>query len=140
MRGGVLLLAVALASAAFLRADDSADIHQVVANVATALSSGDPAMAISSFSKSYTDHDKLSDDFEALTGAYSLNNQVEFTDEDVSASAATVTVHWALTLSTRQTGFTANRNADITLKVAREGKHWRIVAFGPIGIFDPQVQ
>ena len=51
-----------------LRADDSAEIHQVVGAVATALSSGDPAMAMSSFSKKCPDYDTLSKDFVAAHG------------------------------------------------------------------------
>ena len=124
-------------SGVHLSADDSADVHQVVSGVATALASGNPALAMSAFGKSYPSYATLSSDFDALTAAYYVESQVEFTDEDISASTATVTVHWDITLTTLQTGFTKNRNADITLKLAREGKHWRIVTFGPIDIFDP---
>jgi hypothetical protein len=99
------------------RADDSADIHVVVGAVATALSSGDPALAISPFSKKCPDYDTLNNDFQALTGAYSLVSQISFTDEQVTAPAATVTVHWALTLSTRQTGFSTTRNEVVLIKL-----------------------
>ena len=139
LRFRIAALAVGLLLAAnHLRADDSADIHTAIAGVATALSNGEPALAMAAFSKSYCDYDKLSGYFEALDGAYYVESQIDFTDEDVTASAATVTVHWAMTLTTQQTAFTKNRNADITLKLAREGKHWRITGFSSIAIFDPQ--
>lgn len=136
-------LSVALCLAWFIisplpaRADDSAEVHSVIADVATALSNGDAALAMAGFSKSYAGYDKLSADFDALSQAYYVESQIEFTDENVADAAATVTVHWAMTLTTRQSGFTKNRNSDITLKLARERKHWRIVEISPIAIFDP---
>ena len=135
----VAFVAVALLLAAGdLCADDSADIHSEIAGAATALSNGEPALAMSAFSKSYADYDKLSAYFDQLTGAYRIENQIDFTDEDVQTATASVTLHWAMTLATRDSGFTDNRNADITLKLTRQGKHWRITEFGPIKIFDPQ--
>ena len=119
------------------RADDSADVHQVVGAVAEALSSGDAALAIDSFSKSCADYDKIRDDFSALTAAYSVQNQIEFTDEDVSATAASVSVHWAMTLTPVQGTSPQNRSADLVVKLAREGKHWRIKSVSPLTIFDP---
>ncbi len=121
-----------------LRADDSADVHAVIGAVGEALSSGDPALAMSWFSKSCPDYQKLSDDFTALGDAYFVENEVDFTDEDVRPPTATVTVQWTMTLTTRQTGFTKNRKAELTFKMYREGKHWRITSISSIGIFDPQ--
>ena len=130
-------VALVLVCAAVLRGDDSADVHSTVGAVAEALSSGDATQAMISFSKSYADYDKLSSDFDALAGAYFVESQIGFMDEEVAATAATVTVHWTMTLTTRQSAFTKNKSADITLKLVKEGKHWRITKFGPIGIFEP---
>jgi hypothetical protein len=120
-----------------VRVDDAADVHKVIGGVAEALSSGEVTQAMQVFSKSYKDYDKLSSYFEGLAGAYFVENKLDFTDEDVSATAATVMLHWDLALTTKQGGFTTNRSGDVTLKLVREGKGWRIVEFGPIGLFDP---
>jgi len=113
-------------------------VHQVIGDVGEALSSGNAAQAIGFFSKSCPNYDKLSADFAALCGAYSIQNQIGFTDEEVKSSVATVAISWAMTLTPLQSASGKNRDADITLKLKREGKHWRITAFGPITIFDPQ--
>ena len=133
---GLLIVSV-LAWSVPLCADDAADIHAAIGSVATALSSGDPAQAMSAFSKSCGDYGKLSELFDALTGAYSVENQIGFTDEEVTSSSATVKVNWAMTLTAHDATSTKNRNADLTIKVAREGKQWRIIAVDPIAIFDP---
>ena len=127
-----------LCCCAGVRADDDADVHSVIGDVANALSAGDPADAMSGFSKKCPNYQRLSEDFEALTDAYFVSNRVQFSDEEVSATEATVALHWDLAVTTKQTDFTKNRSADLTLKLVREGKHWRIIEFGPIEIFDPQ--
>jgi len=118
-------------------ADDSADIHRVIGDMANAISAGEVSQAMSGFSKKYANYDKLSDDFDALTSAYFVENTVAFTDEEVSATEASVSVHWDLALTTKQSGFTKNRSADVTVKLVREGKHWRIMELSPIALFDP---
>ena len=133
-----MLIGVLAAAAQPLRADDSADVHAVIGALGEAMSSGDAALAMSWFSKSCPDYQKLSDDFAALGEAYFIENEVDFGDEDVRPPTATVTVNWTMSLTTRQSGFTKNRKAELTFKMFREGKHWRITAINPIGIFDPQ--
>ena len=121
-----------------LQADDSADVHHVIGDLAEALSGDEPTQAMSYFSKKCPAYDKLRGYFEALTSAFYVENRVEFPDEQVSATTATITVQWDLALTTQQTGFTKNRKAEITIKLAHEGKHWRIVDFSPTDLFDPQ--
>jgi hypothetical protein len=122
------------------RADDSADVHQVIGDVANALSSGEVTQAMAGFSKKCVNYDKLSECFEALAGAFFIENTIAFTDEEVSASEAAVALHWDLALTTKQSGFTTNRSADLTVKLVREGKHWRITDFGPVEMFDLSAQ
>lgn len=129
-------LAALLLCAGALRADDLAEMHSVIGDMATALSNGDAALAISSVSKKCADYEKLSDDFGRLAVAYHIVNQIGFTDEDVEK--ATVMVHWSMTLETRDAAFAVNREADLTLKFVREGKHWRIISIEPMKIFEGQ--
>jgi hypothetical protein len=132
------VLASLLACGMAARADDSADVHKVIGDVADALSSGEVTQALAGFDKKFVNYQKLSDYFEALTNAYFVENTVDFMDEDVSASAATVMVRWDLAVTTKQSGITKNRSAELTMRLVREGKKWRIMEFGPIGMFDPQ--
>jgi len=131
---------LAVAACAIARADDSADVHQVIGDMANAISAGEVSQAMSGFSKKCADYDKLSNYFDALSGAYFVENTVAFTDEEVSATEARVSLHWDLALTTKQSGFTRNRSADLTVKLVREGKHWRITELSPVAIFDPSTQ
>ncbi len=122
------------------QADDAADVDKVLGDMADALSGGEATQAMSAFSKTYPDYDKLSAYFDALTSAFKVENRLEFKEEDVAATQASLNVQWDLALTTGQSGFTTNRSAEVKVKLVREGKHWRITEFAPITIFDPQGQ
>ncbi len=110
----------------------------VIGDVANALSGGNAEQAMEGFSKKCTNYQKLSGDFQTLTNAYLVTNRVQFIDEEVTATAATVKVHWEMSVTTKGAEYNTNRDADLTFKLVREGKHWRIVELTPIDIFDPQ--
>jgi len=121
-----------------LRASDSADIHSVIGDVANGLSGGSAGQAMEGFSKKCANYQKLSDDFQTLTNAYLVTDRVQFTDEEVTSAQATVKLHWEMSVTTKGAEYTTNRNADLIIKLVREGKHWRIIELTPIDIFDPQ--
>jgi hypothetical protein len=121
------------------RADQAADVRNVLEIVAAGLTGGNPAQAISAFQKSYTNYDKLSGYFGGLTNAYRIVNEIDVVDETDSSGESKVTVHWAITLSDLATNFTNRRETDINVRlISKEGK-WKIVDFAPIDIFNPQV-
>lgn len=118
-------------------ADDAADVHGAIGAMADALSDGDAALAISSLSKSCADYQKLGDDFHGLAEAYAIHNSIGFVDEDISANSAAVTVQWDMNLMPVQSALSTNRSAELTIKLAREGKNWRITGIMPNKIFEP---
>ena len=120
-----------------LQAASNSERLRPINDVATALSAGNPVAAMAAFDKSLSDFDQLSARFTALTAAFDLNNEIDVEDEQDSPSAADLTLQWTLTL-TSQTNDTEHRTAEIHARVGlRDGK-WKIVAFSPIDLFDPQ--
>jgi len=99
-----------------------------VSYVASALTAGNPADAMSPFDKSVPGYDKLRGYFSGLTGAFELTNQLEVTEEQDSKDEATLTLEWTLTLTDPQTGYTMNRNATIHARLVPKGGTWKIVA------------
>jgi hypothetical protein len=129
-----LVSLVALAAAAF-----GADTPRArVSYVASALTAGNPADAMSCFDKSFAGYEKLRGYFSGLTSAFQLVNQLEVTEEEDSAAEATLTIEWTLTLSDPQTGYAENRNAAVHARLALKSAKWKIVEFTPIELFDPQ--
>jgi hypothetical protein len=121
-------------------ADQSADIRRTLSDVASALSVSNPEQAMEPFDKAAFDvYDKLSSFFQGLTAAYQVDSQIDVTNEDSTETAATLEVHWVLTLTDPATNLDQRRTGDITVKLARKKNAWRIVGFTPISLFDPQM-
>ena len=118
--------------------DRSTDIRRRISDIATALTAGNPAQAMSPFDKSYSNYEKLSDYFTGLTGAFQVTNEVDVTDEQEGPSETTLTVHWVLTLTDLATNYTENRTADIDVRLIQKDGKWRIADFAPIEIFNPR--
>jgi hypothetical protein len=110
-------------------------IYRQVTHVATALTAGNAADAMTTFDKAFSGYDRLHDYFSALTNAYQVVNEIEVTGEQIADSEATLTVHWVMTLSDSQT-----RSEDLTVKLNLRESKWRIVDFSPIEFFNPQLQ
>ncbi len=131
------LMLIALAAAQPLEADRSSDVRADISYVATALTSGNAADAMSRFDKSFSDYEKLRSYFQGLN-AFEVGNEVDVVDEQDTDTETKLTVNWTLTLTDAATDSTERRSGDINVRlVLREGK-WKIVDFSPISLFNPQ--
>jgi hypothetical protein len=131
----LVLLAAAVGRA---RGDDFADLRARLHDVANSLSTGNPAAAISGFSKSFKDYEQLRRFFDGLATSYQVENEIDFLDEPKKEAAQPVIhVRWALTVSEPQTNYTNQRSAEIEIRFAREKSGWKIIGFSPITLFDP---
>jgi hypothetical protein len=131
--------AVALAVCAFAaRSQASSDARAQVTAVAEALSSGDAALAITHFAKSFRDYEKLRRYFEGLA-AFQVENQLDITDEEDSGNSVLLTITWDITLTDVATDRSTRRTGDIHAKLTLIDSKWRIVEFSPLDIFNPQI-
>ncbi len=128
---------LALALTPGLRADQATDIRRELSQVANELTAGNPADALTPFSKAFRDYGKLSDYFTGLTGAFAITNEVDVLQEQDTEAEATLTVQWTLSLSDQQSNLTTRREATVHVRMVLEKKKWRIADFTPISLFDP---
>ena len=136
-----LLFCIVLSLAGrYLRAADaSSEARGQVAAVARALSSGDAAEAMTHFAKTCPNYDTVRRYFEGL-GAFQVDNQLTFTDEEDADNSVTLTITWDITLSDFGTENSRRRTGEIHVKVAAADSKWRIVEFSPLDIFNPQLR
>ena len=138
-RGYVALLATALLCPFGMRADQASDLRDILQQIATSLTDENAADALKPFSQSFSGYDKLRDAFEALTASYQITNEVNVLDEQDASDQIAATIGWTITLGNKTNlGVQNSRYGEIHLRLAREKKHWKIVAFSPIDVFDPQ--
>lgn len=133
-----LRFTIFVVSISTIRADQAQDIRARIDQIATALTAGNPAEAMIPFDKSYPGYARLSSYFAGLTGAFQVENEVSVTDEEDTSTESKVTIDWSLTLTDLGSNATIQRTAVVTAKLVRKGREWKIVAFAPIDIFNPQ--
>jgi hypothetical protein len=126
---------LSLGSAA--RADDAAEARDQISHIATALSEGDAADAMTPFDKSYPNYDKLRNFFAGLTHAFQIVNEIDISDEQDEKTQISLTVHWTLTLTDLQTNYTESRAADLDIKLVRLKGKWKIADLQPVDLFNP---
>jgi hypothetical protein len=119
-------------------ADQPSDIRSRLEVIATGLTEGNPAAAISPFDQSYADYGKLRNYFGGLTNAFQIVNEIDVKDEEDNPAETKATVHWIITLSDLGSNYTARREGDINVRLVLTGHKWKIVEFSPIDIFDPE--
>ncbi len=120
-----------------VRAADTGDARGALSHIATALSAGDAADAMTVFDKSYTDYGKLRKYFDGLTNAFQVASEISVSEEQDGQTEIEMSVHWTLTLTDPQTKYTVNRAADISVKLIRSKGKWKISELEPIELFNP---
>ena len=118
-------------------AGPASDLRSQINYVAAALTAGNAADAMTPFSKSFSDYDKLASYFSGLTNAFNITNEIDFADEENTAEECRATIRWSLTLSDLQTTSLEQRSADLSVRLTREKGRWKIVELKPISIFNP---
>ena len=121
-----------------LAGDQQAEIRSQLSDVGSALTGSNPADAMTPFSRSYSDYNKLRDYFTGLTNAFSIVNEVDVLDEADTDKNSVATLSWTITLSNGPiSGNSTQRTAEIHARFVRENGKWKIVEFSPIDIFNP---
>lgn len=137
----VLRLALCCAlvlAASTLQADDTADLRARLADVANALTAGNPSQAMAAFSKTFKDYEKLRRDFTGLTDSFTITNEVDVLAEPGEDTASpAMTVRWAITLTNPQTQYSNHRAREMRIRFVRERDKWQIAEFAPLDLFDP---
>lgn len=133
----IRIVAACAAVALPLRADRASDVRAEVGHIASALSAGNPTDAMTPFEKSCPQYQTLSDDFQSLN-AYQMQNEIDVVDEEDSEMETKLTLNWTLTLTDQESDATERRTGEIHVRLVPKDGKWKIVAFEPISLFDPQ--
>jgi hypothetical protein len=131
-----LLLAAALSLVpAPMRADDLLDS---INRVAGGLSNNNAGDALSAFDKSFSGYPQLERYFDGLCGGYLVTNEAQLLDQNESGDAASLTVHWTMTLNSQGTNESIRHSDTVHIQLNRKKNKWKIVDLSPVSFFDPQ--
>jgi hypothetical protein len=114
------------------------DVLDVFAVIAAALSDGSGARAISSFDKAIPEYSRLREYLYVLAEGWQTSCSIEVVEFEEAQGVARLKLRWLLRISAAGgTGRMTDREQDVSAKVERRGKAWKITAFDPVEFFRP---
>ncbi len=133
-RRALLLLPIAAA----LRADSAQEVWDLFVSMASALSESNPVGFLDAFDPAMPGYEDLRRNVTALTREASLQSSVEFLRNEGNDRRRTVELDWALDIVDRQnTAASRHREQNLTCRLEKTGRKWRIVALEPLSFFEP---
>jgi hypothetical protein len=120
-----------------VRADTHADVVDLFASMAAALSDDNPSGFMRAIDHKMPDYDRLKTQIEALVQSYEVGSSVEPLGDEGDDSKRDVDLDWYLELRSRVPGGPfLQRRSVIHCKLEKAGKHWRVVSLKPADFFD----
>jgi hypothetical protein len=136
MRAIARSVALAFVLAALAHADPHADVMDVLARMAAALTVVNVPGFMSGVSKNMPDYDTLQDDVTALIKSAEVSSSIVPVTEDGDDQKYKIDLDWVLEIrSLEQDGPIVHRRQVIHCELRRENKHWKIVSLKPIDFF-----
>jgi hypothetical protein len=129
---------LAAASAIARGADPSLDAWELVAKMAQALGTGDPAEFLSAFDAAMAGLAILRANVTALIAQWDVESGIDPVRNEGDDRAREVDVDWLLHLADR-TGLdrVLRRRETVKLRMEKKGRNWKVVSLAPAGFFAP---
>ena len=129
------MLAVMVSLAA--RADTHADVVDLFAQMAAALSDDNAAQFMKTFDRNMAGYGEMETQITALLANSEVASSVERLKDEGDDRKRDVELDWYLELRSRVRGGPfVQRRVVIRCQVEKQGKHWKITSMKPIGFFD----
>ncbi len=110
---------------------------KTISDLASSLSEGNPAGAMSTFDKSIPNYQTISNNIYALTAQADISCSIDPVDQNGNE----VEVDWFLMLQSKEEhGTTERRQMTVKLTIVKAGKNYKITAITPASILDPPKQ
>jgi len=110
---------------------------KALSDLASSLSEGNPAGAMSAFDKSLPNYQTISNNIYAMTSQADITCSIDPVDQNGND----VEVDWFLMLRSKEDqGPTERRQMTVKLTVVKAGKSYKITAINPATILDPPNQ
>ena len=119
------------------KADTHADVVDLFAQMAAALSDDNAAQFMKAFDRNMAGYGEMETQITALIADSEVASSVELLKDDGDDRKRDVELDWYLELRSRVRGGPfVQRRAVIHCQVEKQGKHWKITSMTPSGFFD----
>ena len=110
----------------------------VLADLASALSQGDPDDAMAVFDKSIKDYEQIETNIEALAEQTDILCAIDIVTDNESAGVHKLDVDWFMQLKTAANSETLERRRErVNIEMRQISGKWKITALSPLKILDP---
>ena len=118
-------------------ADTHADVVDLFAQMAAALSDDNAAQFIKAFDRKFAEDSHLDTQITALLANSEVASSVELLQDEGDEGKRDIEADWFLELRSRvRGGPLVQRRSVINCHMEKRGKHWRIVSMKPLEFFD----
>jgi hypothetical protein len=119
-------------------AGNHADVVDLFASMASALSDDNTAGFMAAFDKNMPDYDKLGGYIAGLIGQAEVTSHVDPVKDEGDESKRSVDLDWTLQIRSREmSGPMIEREQTVHAELVKQKKHWRIVSISPLDFFAP---
>ncbi len=132
-----LVLIAAGASLAGM-ADTHADVVDLFASMASALSNDNTAGFMNGFDKNMPDYGQLRDGIAGLIAQAEVTSDIDPVKDEGDETKRSVDLDWTLQIRSREaSGPLVERRQTVHAELVKEKKRWRIVSISPLDFFEP---
>jgi len=134
LRPALLVIPLALAFAA----DPAREASSVITELAASLTAGNLELFLEPFDRGMPNYATLSANVAALMRQGQTQSYIEVVKNEGDDKTRTIEADWELRIQ-RDTDATAStgRESHIFVRMEKQGKRWRIMAFSPVGFLEP---
>ena len=132
------LFLLAIAAAALAPGDAPADVIDLFASMASALSEANPDVFLRAIDPAMPGYERFASRVQALATQYALSNSIEIVSQKGDDRVQDVELDWLLEISGKgQSLVLIRREVIVKCRLERQKKKWRVVALDPGDLFAP---
>lgn len=126
-------LAVAVPCGRSAADDPSQQVWEALTGMASALASADAVSFLSYFDKHVKGYDGIRNLADALTTEYDVHSGIDPIENTGNRQSRTLKVNWSMHLVSHSAlEQVVQRQTEVTIHFAREGRRWKVVGFEPV--------
>ena len=119
-------------------ADTHADVVDLFASMASALSNDNASGFLNGFDKNMPDYGKLRTFVDGLIAQAEISSSIEPVKDEGDETKRSVDLDWTLQIRSRETaGPLVERRQTVHADLVKQKKRWRIVSITPLDFFEP---
>lgn len=136
-----LIMGAAICCGAGFAAEMPRDAFEAVNEMAASMSEADAGGFLSYIDKSCPCHDELRDRVFVVAEHYLVESAIRVVDSEEADGVVTAKLSWMVKIRREKAENPISaREVEVTVKMVKRGKKWKVIAFDPVTLFDVRIE